>query len=197
MEIPMLFRSYSLFVPIILLSFQAASASVLVDYGVTNLGSGEYLYDYSIFNDGSLGAGVPIQLLDISFDSAMYQGPSIVTPNPPASQWSQMILNSVGRVPMAYDVLALDGGIPVGSTVSGFAVQFDWLGQGLPGPQQFQIYDSGTFALLQSGETTSNGPAPEPSTFGMLAIVLAYGARKIWLIRSPRPSPAVQVVRSS
>jgi hypothetical protein len=153
---------------------------VLINYNVINLGNAEYQYDYSISNNGSLGSGVPIQLFDIFFDPTLYQGLSIVTPPAPAApaaQWSQIILNAVGSVPADYDALALDGGIPAGTTISGFAVQFDWLGQETPGSQPFQIYDPNTFALLQSGSTST--AAPEPATLWMLGIVLAYGAWKI------------------
>ncbi len=81
----------------------------------------------------------------------------------------------MGIAPADYDVFALDGGIPVGNTVEGFAVQFEWIGQGLPGTQPFQISDPTSFNVLQSGETTSNavpGATPEPSTFWMLAMLI-------------------------
>ena len=179
----MLFRSCGLCVSMMFLSFQAVANTVSIDYTATNLGSGVYQYDYSVFNNGSLGAGVPIQLFDIFFDPTFYQSLSIVTTTEDAAplvpQWSEMILNSVGSIPPYFDAFALTGGIPVGSTVSGFTVQFAWLGQSPPGSQAFQIYDANTFALLQSGVTVAASAVPEPSTFGMLGIVLAYGARKI------------------
>jgi hypothetical protein len=149
-----------------------ASADTVIYYGVTTLGGGEYQYNYSVFNDGSLGAGVPIQLFDIFFNPALYQAGSldIVTPNPPSSDWSEVILASVGTNPADYDALALHGGIPVGHAVSGFAVRFEWIGPGLPSAQPFEISDPNTFAVLQSGETET---APEPSTLWMLALSIS------------------------
>src|SRR5271169_5439533 len=123
----MLFRALGICVPMVFLAFQA-NAGAVVDYSVVALGGSEYQYTYSVFNDGSLGTNVPIQLFDIFFSPALYEAGSldIVTPDPPSSQWSEVILASVGTAPADYDAFALAGGIPVGDTVSGFAVQFEW-----------------------------------------------------------------------
>jgi hypothetical protein len=173
----MLFRTLGICVPMMFLAFQA-NADTMIDFGLTALGGNEYQYTYSVFNDGSLGANVPIQLFDIFFNPALYEAGSldIVTPDPPSSQWSQEVLASVGTAPADFDAFALGGGIPVGNTVSGFAVQFEWIGQGLPGAQEFQISDPNSFNVLQTGETAANaapGATPEPSTFWMIAMALA------------------------
>lgn len=169
----MLFRTLGICVPMIFLAFQA-NASVVVGYNLAALGGSEYQYNYSVYNDGSLGPGVPVQLFDIFFSPALYQAGSlnIVTPDPPSSQWSEVILASVGTNPADYDAFALSGGIPVGDTVSGFTVQFEWIGPGLPGAQPFEISNPNTFSVLQSGETTSS-TTPEPSTFWMFTMTLA------------------------
>lgn len=169
----MLFRTLGICMPMIFLAFQA-NADTLIGYNLTALGGSEYQYDYSVFNDGSLGSNVPIQLFDILFNPALYQAGSLAIVTTPLldSQWSQAILASVGVAPADYDVFALSGGIPVGDSVSGFAVRFEWIGQGLPGAQPFEISDPNTFNLLQSGETPA-GPTPEPSTFWMIAMILA------------------------
>jgi hypothetical protein len=171
-----------------------ADASVVIGYNVAALGGSEYQYNYSVYNDGSLGPGVPVQLFDIFFTPALYEAGSldIVTPSPLSSQWSEVILSSVGTAPADYDAFALSGGIPVGATVSGFAVQFQWIGQGLPGAQPFEISDPNTFAVLQSGQT-----APEPSTFWMIAMTLAiflagYRSVKTLAFRRLQVSMALQ-----
>lgn len=177
----MLFRLCGLCAPLILMSFQAAAGTVAVDYTLTNLGSGQFRYDYSITNNGGLGAGVPIQLFDILFDPTLYTGLANVTPAPLANQWSQIFLNAVGTSPILFDNLATSGGIFDGTTTSGFAVQFTYTGTGTPGDQPFQVYDPQTFNLLLGGQATAEattGAVPEPSTFGILGIVLAYGARR-------------------
>jgi|SRR5580658_2725257 hypothetical protein len=168
----MLLRTLGICVSMIFLAFQA-NASTVIGYLVTGLGGNEYQYNYAVSNDGSLGPDVSIQLFDIFFNPALYEAGSldIVTPEPLSSEWSQLALASVGTAPADYDVFALDGGIPVGDTVSGFAVQVEWIGQGLPGAQPFEISDPNTFDVLQSGETTSDA-TPEPSTFWMLAMLV-------------------------
>jgi len=66
-----------------------------------------------------------------------------------------------------YDALTLGSGIPVGQSVGGFSVAFDWLGVGTPGPQPFDIVDPYTFETLHAGTTT-----PEPGTLALLALLL-------------------------
>jgi hypothetical protein len=151
-------------------SAQAGTAVVL--YQTISLGGGIFRYNYSIFNNAALGPGVPIELFDVLFDPALYQESSLafVSPPPLSTQWSEMVFTSVPPLPALYDVLANTGGIPDGGSVSGFSVQFAWLGQGTPGSQPFRIYDSQTFDLLLSGTTAS---APEPSTVALLATSLA------------------------
>jgi hypothetical protein len=171
----MRFKTFSVCVPMFFLAFQATADSAVIDFSLTALGGSEYQYNYTVHNDGSLGAGVPIQLFDIDFSPALYQAGSlnIVSLAGLNSAWSQEILVSVGTAPADFDVLALGGGIPVGGTVSGFAVQFEWIGKGLPGAQQFEISDPNSFKVLETGETmTSSTTLPEPSTFQTLAMVL-------------------------
>ncbi len=60
----MLFRTLGICMPMIFLAFQA-NADTVIGYNLTALGAGEYQYNYSVFNDGSLGPNVPIQLFDI------------------------------------------------------------------------------------------------------------------------------------
>lgn len=140
----------------------APAQAVSIQYDVVALGGNQYRYDYSVTNDGSLGSGAAVQLFDIFFDPASYLESSlmIATPVPLGQDWDQLILASAPGVPAAYDALALAGGIADGTTVAGFAVEFSWIGQGLPGAQPFEIYDPVTFALLEQGISTSPVPVP-------------------------------------
>jgi len=148
---------------------QAASATI-IDYHLVSLGGSSYRYEYKLMNDGSLGAGVPVKWYDITFNSSLYDEPSllIVTPDPPASDWDEQIFSTGLLVEPVYDVFALSGGIAVGGTVSGFSVQFTWLGAGIPGVQSFEVYDPNTFDLLESGRTQpADGAVPEPGTLAL------------------------------
>jgi hypothetical protein len=177
----------------LLAAAQTAAAAISIQYTVVPVGGNVYRYVYSLTNS----AGSPaVQLFDILFDTSQYQESSltIVTPPPLNAQWQQQILHSVApSIPAAYDALSLSGGIPAGSTVTGFAVQFTWLGTGTPGPQPFQVFDSSTFALLQSGTTAAAAqvvgvPGASPFSLGILGIALAIAAAVQKQLRTSLPS---------
>lgn len=159
------------------LASQNISGTISVNYDLVPMGGNVYRYVYSITNNGTLGSNVSVQLFDILFDTSLYREPSlqIVTPGSLSALWSQLLLTSLPGVPATYDALALQGGIPPGSTVKGFSVQFLWLGSGTPGSQPFQIFDPTTFQLLQTGQTVGSSPstplgAPALSTFSLVLI---------------------------
>jgi hypothetical protein len=139
--------------------------AIQIQYSLTPLGGDSYRYDYTVSNDGTLPAGAPVRLLDVMFDTELYEESSlaIVTPSPLADDWDEILLASAPDVPAAYDALATGAGIPSGGSAAGFAVTFHWLGAGTPGSQPFEISDPVTFDVLESGVTV-----PEPA-LGWLA----------------------------
>jgi len=146
--------------------FAATSFAVTIEYQLTPLGGNSYSYTYSVTNDGPDA----LQLFDIAFDVSLYDELSleILSPSAISDHWQEVIFYS-GMDGLAwYDAWALSGGIPVGSTVSGFTVKFDWLGDASgPGAQAFQIYDPQTFELLDDTGITIKA-SPEPSTLLLL-----------------------------
>jgi hypothetical protein len=147
-----------------------AAQAIGVDFVLSNVGDGRYRYDYTIRNDGSLGAATELALVDLLFDPAQYDESSLTNVSSPltATDWNQQFLASApGGVPAAFDLFAVGSGIAVGSYASGFAVEFRWLGNGRPGSQPFEVYDPQTFGLLQQGMTT---PVPEPETWLMFFV---------------------------
>ena len=157
-----------------LLTTPVYAAQIL--YDLTSLGGDQYRYTYTVTNNGSTGGAV--ELFDIFFDPSVYDETSltIVTPDPPASGWDQLILGSGIALPAAYDSLSLSGGIPTLATESGFAVEFRWLSEGTPGTQDFAIYDPVTFAVLESG-TTTVVPVPTALPLFAGALVSLLGIR--------------------
>jgi hypothetical protein len=141
--------------------------AVQVSFASVSLGSDHYRYEYTIHNDGSLGTSTSLALLDLLFDPALYQESSLtnVSAATLATNWSQQFLASAPDVPAAFDLMAKGVGIPVGGQVSGFAVEFHWLGAGGPGNQPFEVYDAVTFDKLEQGMTSA---VPEPETWLML-----------------------------
>ena len=167
------------------LSFSTSAHAISVQYGLTSLGGNAYRYEYSIANDGSLGAGVPVELFDIYFDPTLYLESSlnIVSSGPAAVNWNQIILSSGPSIPAAFDALALNGGIANGAVATGFAVDFTWLGLGTPGAQLFDIYSPTTFSLLGSGTTQ---PVPIPGTLPLIG--LGGAIAMLFMRRRPRAS---------
>jgi hypothetical protein len=159
------------------LSSQTVAGTISVSYNLVSLGGNVYRYVYSITNNGSVGGGAPVQLFDVLFDTSLYREPSlqIVTPSSLQAQWSEELLASLPGVPAAYDALALRGGILAGSTVSGFSVQFTWLGSGVPGSQPFQVFDPVTFQLLQTGQTVGSSAVGAPAASTLSLILIGVG----------------------
>lgn len=157
--------------------FAPASANAIsIRYEVVPFGGSDYQYIYSLSNDGPIGSPA-VELFSVLFDRSQYLESSleIVTSSPLAGEWDELILASGAFAPAAYDALALSGGVPVGGLVSGFSVEFSWLGAGVPGAQPFEIYDPVTFELLEVGTTT---PIPEPSTLTLCMAGLALLATR-------------------
>jgi hypothetical protein len=184
-------RHLTLLLSLWLLLLANPAKAIIIDYDLTSLGGNSYRYDYTVTNDDLLGAGVAIDWFAILFDPVFYDENSlaIVTQDPPASDWDELILASGVSVPAAYDVFALAGGIAVGASVSGFAVQFNWLGAGLPGVQDVEVYrfeDDDSISLLETGTTRPVSlTVPEPGTLALLFLG-AVVASATWLRRRPR-----------
>lgn len=176
---------------VLLVHIQTANA-VSIHYDLTALGGDDYRYEYIVANDGSLGAGVALEWFAILFDPALYDETSltIVTANPPAAEWDELILGSGLLIDAAYDVFALGGGIADGDSVAGFAVEFTWLGAGMPSAQAFEIYDPVSLNVIETGSTrTTVTGVPEPGTLALL-LLAAFAAAMLRRKRQDVPYPS-------
>jgi len=139
-------------------------------YSADDLGGGRWQYDYEVVN---ISLTSPIEEFTIWFDYGAYDNLLIKTPDPPAGDWDEIVLQPEPLLTDdgAYDAKALGAGIkadPLDNTVSGFAVSFNWLGDALvPGPQFYQIIDPETFETIDSGMTKL---IPEPATLLLLGL---------------------------
>jgi hypothetical protein len=190
----MVSRCFILCAAIALLSGSAFGDGISISYGLSQVGNtgNTYIYTYSVTNNGPTATQID---LDIYFDPSLYQQSSltILTPNPctgnctPSLSWSQEILDSVNPPATYQDFAAFDaespaGGIPVGNTVSGFEVEFTWLGATgtLPGIQPFDVYEPPSYSQpIQADSMTRNiAAAPEPATlfymFGILFVCVVW-----------------------
>jgi hypothetical protein len=144
-----------------------------IQYETADLGAGRWQYSYDVSNTSLTGM---IEEFTIWFDFDLYDNLFIETPDPPASDWDEIVVQPepVFSDNGYYDALALAGiGINLGETVSEFTVSFAWLGVGEPGPQLFEIIEPDSFETLDSGWTI-----PEPSTLLMLGLGAVILRRK-------------------
>lgn len=126
-----------------------------ITYQVTSLGLGRWQYNYDVTN---VSLTSPIEEFTIWFDYTLYDGLAIETPDPPASDWDELIISQPDpkwSIDGGYDALAesWNPGINIGQTVSGFSVSFDWLGTGEPGSQLYEIVNPDTYDTIESGRT--------------------------------------------
>jgi hypothetical protein len=136
-----------------------------IRYQTSELGSGRWQYSYDVTN---ISLTETIEEFTIWFEFGLYENLAIETPDPPASNWSEIVLQPepVLQDDGDYDAKALGLGIGIGQTVTGFAVSFDWLGDGvMPGPQFYEIIDPTTYETIDSGWTI-----PEPATLLLLGL---------------------------
>jgi len=146
-----------------------------IRYNANDVGSGRWEYTYEVKN---ISLELPIEEFTIWFDYGKYDNLVITTPDPPAGNWNQIVIQPEQLIgdDGFYDAYVLATGISEGEIVSGFSVSFDWLGQGLPGSQFYEIINPVTFETIDWGITV-----PEPATltlfgFAMLFIFRRQGA---------------------
>ena len=147
-----------------LLTVSSFGTSTQIIYKTTDLGSGRWQHSYDVTN---ISLTETIEEFTIWFDFGLYKNLAIQTPNPPAGNWSEIVIQPepVLHDDGYYDALSLGVGIGIGQTVSGFSVSFDWLGAGEPGRQFYEIIDPVTYETIDSGYTI-----PEPATLLVLGL---------------------------
>ncbi|WP_281561224.1 PEP-CTERM sorting domain-containing protein [Thalassomonas sp. RHCl1] len=121
-----------------------------------------------------------IEEFSIYFDFSLFENLA-ATGAPP--DWDPLVIQPDIGLPDDgfYDALALAVGVIPGNMLSGFMIEFDYLGLDLPPAMPFEILDPFTFDLLDSGEVIFTSitelPVPAPATLGLLALGL-LGVRR-------------------
>ena len=175
-------RSLILAGMVLVVVFSAIGEGATVYFDSDDLGGNRWQYMYMVSNDGLTGA---IEEFTIWFAFGSYEDLAIGVPGPAVSgQWDEIVFQPepVLMDDGAYDAKALDGGIEFGASVGGFVVSFDWLGDGEPGSQLFDVVDPGTLETLESGQTVL---IPEPGTLILLGLgaVVMRGRDRLWRSR--------------
>jgi hypothetical protein len=151
-----------------------AHATTGISFDTVNIGGDQWQYLYTVSN---ISLPVPIEEFSIYFDYGLYSNLSIagsLTGWDPIIWQPEPVLGDTG----GYDALTLSGnpGIGVGQSVSGFSVNFTWLGQDSPGSQYYEIIDPLTFTTIDSSNTV---PIPEPGMMVLLcsSLIVALNAK--------------------
>lgn len=161
----------------------AVAGPVTIDYKLAALATpGRYEYSYVVTN---VSLATPLSWFSIDFDTSTYDESSLLITSSGLSSWSEQILGSVSilGVPAQYDAFKMTGApLGGGEVVSGFKVQFNWLGATAPAAQAFTVYDPSNLGVIATGLTTISA-VPEPNTaalflLGLCGALLTYRARQ-------------------
>ena len=153
----------------------------VVEFVATSLGGSLWRYAYSV------KPSVSFDELTIYFDPGNYE--LLGAPLAPTG-WDPLVIQPDTGIPARgyFDALSLDG--PVDSSVGtlSFSVEFSYLGTGSPASQAFEMIDSPSFRVIDSGTTSPAAVVPEPSSTALLSLgLVAMLAARANIRRAPRP----------
>ncbi len=165
------------------LFFSTTSFATIIDYESSNIAGNRWQYDYSVTNNTLTD---PIDTFAIYFTYGQYSNLTLETS--PAN-WDSIVINPDPNLFVPddgfLDAYALASGINSGQNLSGFSVSFDWLGNGTPASQNFEVYNS-DFSSLEFGKTTLLRNLPtevsEPSTLLLFLAGIGLALRQRFLL---------------
>lgn len=153
----------------ILLGLISTAGAAQIGYMLTDFGSGNWGYSYTITNNDISGG---LYVFDIYFPTvsspeAFNYSNFTETANPDPTNWSSTIFppSNPGDLSAIYDVEAQNTPLALNASLYGFEVSFTYTGSAVLGSQYFEIYNT-DFNLLESGDTVL---VPEPGTMMLLA----------------------------
>jgi hypothetical protein len=168
-----------LLLSVVLLMLAAPAIAGSIQYGATDLGGGQWRYDYAV--NGSFDGKT--QGFTIYFDENLFSG---LVNGVAGFDWDLFIDDpvpsdpsdpSITPAPGLFDALAQ---IDLSTGAYLFSVEFAWLSvAGAPGSQPLEFYTldpSGVIIDQEFGFTQSSAPVPEPASFVLLSIGLAGAA---------------------
>ena len=163
-EVVMKIEFYVCFILVISLSSIGLCDSTEIKYNIADLGADRWQYSYEVSNNTLSGS---IEEFTIWFDFGSYENLVIETDSALSQNWDEIVWqpDSVLGDAGGYDVLKLTSGIEPGQSISGFSVSFDWIEQGVPSSQYYEIINPSTFQIIDSGFTI-----PEPATILLFAV---------------------------
>ncbi len=158
---------------LLLLIISTPLCATTIFYNVSNTGGNSWTFSYTVEND-DIDEG--IEDFSIFFDYGLYENISVTGI---AVDWDafevqpEIILDPKEKG--SYNAYTLNSPIAMNESLSGFSVSFDWLGNGTPGTQYYEIYADGNYEdEIDHGDTQladqgGSDPVPEPSTLILFA----------------------------
>ncbi|WDE07247.1 hypothetical protein SG34_010355 [Thalassomonas viridans] len=156
----------------LLLTGSLSTHATLITSDLVQLDANTWQSTYKVTNDT---LPFDIEEFSIYFDFSLFEN-LVATGAPP--DWDPLVIQPDIGLPDDgfYDALALAAGVIPGGMLSGFMIEFDYLGLDLPPAMPFDILDPFTFDILDSGEVTFTSitqlPVPAPAPLGLLALGL-------------------------
>lgn len=162
-------KKMAIFTTAVLLAYcwSVAGLNTEIFHSVENVQDNRWIYTYQVHN---IALEEGISEFTIWFELSKYENLAVESIGVPAgwveSVWQPMpaLLDDGG-----YDVLSLTENISAGQSLSGFQVAFDWIGDGVPGVQSYEIINPDTFETIETGYTVL---VPEPAS----AMIMILGA---------------------
>lgn len=141
-----------------------------ISYEITALEDGRWEYSYEVTNLGLSIDGSPADFEEFTiwFDAGLYDNLTVTTAGPLLAEWDQIVWQPE---PLLLDAGAFDAictsdfKLGIGQSIDGFSVAFDWLGQGTPGFQYYEIVTPETLVVVDSGFTI-----PEPASVTLFVL---------------------------
>ena len=159
------------FLIMILILSGSASAGLFTEiyYTAEHVSDNQWLCNYTVSN---VGLTEGIEEFTIWFDHDNYSSIQKASDAALDTSWDQIVwqpnaslMNNGG-----FDALALTDPINIGESVSGYAVSFQWHGEGEPGRQFYEIVNpDNQDEVLDSGFTV-----PEPTSVVLLGLSSIY-----------------------
>jgi hypothetical protein len=160
---------------VLVLGMALPAAATEILYTLTDLGSGNWEYDYTVSNTQ---LAVPLGDFVVYFPdvaSSSYLDYTLISSTEPTGWTGFLSQPSAIDLGGYYEAYNWSTPIGVGATLSGFSVQFHYAGTAELGSQYFEVYDE-NLALVDSDYTKAGGGppvVPEPSTIILLGSGIA------------------------
>ncbi len=162
----------SIFLFFILLNSPALVSATNIFFENKNIIDNVWETKYTLVN---YTLDLEIKAFSVFFDFNLYE--NITSPLSP-SDWETLVIQSDLILPDDgfYDAQSLNSGLGLKKALTGFSVQFTYLGPGEPGQQPFVIFDPLTFNEIELG-TTKVAPLPGSVYLLLTGLISLYGIR--------------------